>query len=1004
MIIERYFENPHCLHVNTMPNRSYYIPCRDREEALGADPRKNSSRMQTLNGVWDFAYFPSVHDLKTEFWNPAERTKIHFDTIPVPSAWQMHGYDTHQYTNVRYPFPYDPPYVPHNNPCAVYHRTFSVDPNEGTCHFLNFEGVDSCFYVWINGKFTGYSQVAHCTSEFDITEFVREGQNEITVLVLKWCDGSYLEDQDKFRMSGIFRDVYILTRPAEHLTDFTVTTTLSDSCSKAVIHASLEFFEKKVPVEYTLLDAAKKTICSGTSENGAPVEIHLDHPVLWNAEQPALYTLLLETPGEVIANEVGIREVTVKDGVLCLNGQRIIIRGVNRHDSSPTDGPAVTQEHVIADLVLMKQHNINAIRTSHYPNSPYFPELCDRYGFYVIAEADLESHGVVTLYGDDADFSKIAGAEQFEESFVDRSELLYSRDKNRPSILIWSIGNESGYGKNAEAALAFLKNADKTRLTHYESTYAFPKDYICDYSNLDLHSRMYASCEEVETYCSNPDNKKPMIQCEYSHAMGNGPGDLEAYFALTQKYPNYCGGLVWEWCDHAILTGKAADGRDMYAYGGDSGEFPHDGNFCMDGLVYPDRRIHTGLLEYKNVLRPARIRKGPDPKTYIIKNMMDFSNLKDQIDITYKITVDGKTFSKGVVDDFYTDLLPHHEKILKIDCDIPEEGNWFIKFLFFQKKEDETALKGYERGFEQLEFGEMKLPVAAESDRKAPFVEETDEFVFIMGESFQYTYNCLTGNFDKLVVNGKDRLSGPMEYNLWRAPTDNDRRVKHSWMACGYDRTIARAYSTSVETTKTKVKITTKLSVSAVFLQRILNIKSEWTIDGAGKISCCMEVLKNSAVPFLPRFGIRMFLPGQMDQVVYYGYGPYESYQDKHHASYFARFATTVRELHEDYIRPQENGSHWGCRRIEVADEQCGWQVLAVDRPVSFNTSCYTQEELTKAAHNVELKESGMTVFCLDYDQSGIGSNSCGPELSPEYKLNNENFTFRFVLKPLERD
>lgn len=1021
MIVETYYENPHALHIGTMPPRAYYVPCEAAETALSACPRCTSQRLFLLNGTWDFAYYNSIHDLTERFYEPGARREG-FTTIPVPSVWQTQGYDRHQYTNTRYPFPYDPPYVPHDNPCGAYVRTFTLDETaDGWRQYLNFEGVDSCFYVWVNGHFVGYSQVSHCTSEFDVTAHVHPGINELAVLVLKWCDGSYMEDQDKFRMSGIFRDVYLLTRPAQHIRDYTVTTPLSDGYTKARVQVSLAFADQTIPVRYSLYDADGAAVAAGTAGDGC-IDIPVEHPVLWNAEAPYLYTLLLETDGEVIAERVGLREITVKDCVVRLNGQRIVFRGVNRHDSSPLDGPAVSFDHVLHDIELMKQHNVNAIRTSHYPNAPYLTELCDRYGLYVVDEADLECHGVCNLYGSDAFYSKLAMDPRFEEAWVDRIKLLHARDKNRPCVLMWSMGNESGYGTNVEAALAYIKSVDQTRLTHYENDYVLEEGFTPDRSNLDTVSRMYPGCDTIEAYCrdgggmgiqirdtatgkdrwedyaQHETGKKPFILCEYCHAMGNGPGDLEEYLQLTLKYDSFCGGFIWEWCDHAIYMGKTADGRDKYYYGGDFGEFPHDGNFCMDGLVFPDRTVHNGLREYKNVIRPARIERDGDG--WRIRNMRDFTNLKDLLTVRYEITCDGAVCARGVIDDpAALDVAPHEVKDLPFTLPDLPKGRVLIRFLYEQKAAGAFTPAGYELGFDQVEltsFAPAVLPAAAGEVR----VEEDGDRIILTGNDFRYVYNTLTGVFDEMVAGNRTLLDKPMSYNLWRAPTDNDRNIRHRWQEAGYDRTIARAYETDITEEGGAAVLRTTLSISAVYLQRLLDITVEWRVDGEGRVACTLDAHKNPVIPFLPRFGLLLFLPEGMDRVAYFGYGPYESYVDKHRASWLGRFESTVAAQHEDYIKPQENGSHWGCEWVTVEGGGSGLRVLAQADPISFNASPYTQETLTHCAHNYELTPSGHTVLCIDYRQSGIGSNSCGPALIDKYQLNEEQFQFQFVLCP----
>lgn len=1015
MIVKNYFEDPKALHIGTMEDRAYYIPYPAGSDIRSED-RSSSQRFQLLNGQWDFKYFNSIYDVAEEFYIPGFDLSC-FGKIPVPAVWQNHGYDRHQYTNVRYPFPYDPPYVPVENPCGAYVRQFEVDADKGGLRkYINFEGVDSCYYLWINGKFVGYSQVSHSTSEFDITDFVHAGTNTIAVLVLKWCDGSYFEDQDKFRMSGIFRDVYILYRPQKHIRDFFVKTVLSDSCKKADITVELEYLNsQQLEVDCALIETGSgKEIAKGKA-SGGNIAIKVENPLLWNAEEPNLYTLSLKTADEIIAVKVGIREIKIVDRVVYVNGEKIKFRGVNRHDSNSVTGPAVTVDDMLLDLKLMKQHNINAIRTSHYPNAPVFTELCDKYGFYVIAEADIESHGTTSIFSGGQNgntFPLLAHDPTYEESILDRVRKNVKRDKNHPSVVIWSLGNESGYGRNFESALRWIKSYDLSRLTHYESAHYPPTGYKADFSNLDLFSCMYASIEYITDYFEKKNGDKPFIQCEYVHAMGNGPGDIEDYHDLIRKYDGFCGGFVWEWCDHAIYMGRTAEGRGKYLYGGDFGEFPHDGNFCMDGLVYPDRRVHTGLIEYKNVLRPLRlVKENPEEGKYTFRNMLDFTNIKDFLYISYRVEKNGEIIKEGSIEDeSILNIKPHQEKVIYLTLDEVKEGDCHIKFDYIQKKDLPFTGKGFLLGFDQVKLSAdstgltedriRSLIGASEAVKVVMSCKESDRYIEITGENFKYTYNKLTGAFDKLVYRNNTILEKPINYNIWRAPTDNDRNVRNKWQECGYDRTVARAYGTQVSQEDGNIRIITELSISAVYIQRILDISTEWNIGADGAISVNMQVEKNMETPFLPRFGLRLFLPEQIDNVEYFGFGPYESYADKRRASYVGKFTAKVGDLHEDYLKPQENGSRWGCHYVKLTSDS-GIGLLAVnDEPFSFNASNYTQEELTNKMHNFELEKSGSTVLCLDYAQSGIGSNSCGPELIEKYRLNAQRFHTTMILKP----
>ena len=642
MIVPRYYEDLSVLHENTMPARAYYVPASIRMDNL-MEHREKSDRMQLLNGTWKFRYFNSIYDVQDSFFEKDYDTE-NFDEIQVPSVWQMAGYDAHQYTNIRYPFPFDPPYVPQDIPCGAYVHTFNYGRDENAPKaFLNFEGVDSCFYVWINGSYVGYSQVSHMTSEFDITDLLQDGTNTVAVLVMKWCDGSYLEDQDKFRMSGIFRDVYILKRPEQTIRDYHIKTKIEGMLAK--VELDMKFYSP-ANVKISIEDRNGAVVAVGSiSEDGTSV-LEIASPELWNTENPYLYKLILETEHEVIVDHIALRKIEIKDQTIYLNGQKIKFRGVNRHDSDPVTGFTISLEQIKTDLILMKQHNFNAIRSSHYPNAPFFYEMCDKYGFMVIDEADIEAHGPFMIYRkDDTDYNrfkrwneKIADDPVWQTAIVDRVKLMVERDKNRFCIVMWSMGNESAYGCNFEKALEWTKKFDPDRITQYESARYRNYDKTYDYSNLDVYSRMYPALSEIREYLDK-DGSKPFLLVEYCHSMGNGPGDFEDYFQMIQNNDKLCGGFVWEWCDHAIAHGIAENGKTIYAYGGDHGEEIHDGNFCMDGLVYPDRTVHTGLLEYKNVYRPARVisyDKGSG--RLVFHNYMDFDDLKDYAKISYELT------------------------------------------------------------------------------------------------------------------------------------------------------------------------------------------------------------------------------------------------------------------------------------------------------------------------------------------------------------------------------
>lgn len=1019
MIVPKHYENLHVLHENTMPNRSYYIPASKRMDDL-AENREHSDRMQLLNGDWHFRYYDSIYDLQDTFYE-TDFPLDEFDILPVPGVWNMHGYDDQQYTNIRYPFPLDPPFVPHENPCGAYVHRFMYQKDENAPKaYLNFEGVDSCFYLWLNGRYVGYSQVSHSTSEFDVTDFLEEGENRLAVLVLKWCDGSYLEDQDKFRMSGIFRDVYLLKRPEQSVFDYFVTTDIKENTAEVRIR--LNYIGDSVPTQMTLYDEQGTLVGEGTAEavnheDGYTHEavIRIEHPVLWNPEAPYLYVLIIHAGNEVITERVGVREIVVRGTVIYVNGKQIKFRGVNRHDSDPVTGFTIGLEQMKKDLFLMKQHNFNAIRTSHYPNVPYFYQLCDQYGFFVIDEADHESHGACQIYCEhNEDWDKhvevwnepFADNEAWMEPTMDRTQRCVMRDKNRPCVVIWSMGNESAYGCTFEKALAWTKSFDPTRLTHYEGSYYYNRNKKYDFSNIDMYSMMYRTIEtSMEDMQDVPD--KPFLLVEYSHAMGNGPGDLEDYFHMIQAVDQVCGGFVWEWCDHAIYKGQAENGKAMYWYGGDHGEYPHDSNFCLDGLVFPDRTPGTGVIEYKNVYRPARI-TAYDSTTgeAIIHSYMDFVDLKDYCTAGYQVTCDGIVVSSGTIE--MESVAPRTDAKLSIPVTVPEAGRCFLKVTYYLKDAEEIRPAGFVLGFDEIALANrdsrnqtnVKLWSAGNAAaEQVPAVEESDRFLTIQSEGFTYVYHKLTGVFESMKFHGSDVITRPMNVNIWRAPTDNDKKIKLEWMDAQYDRCMTRTYETSYEIVNGEVRIHSVMAVLAPSVQRLMNIDAVWTISGQGAVTMRMDVARDMRFPELPRFGIRMFLPEEMEEVCYCGIGPMESYCDKRIAGSYGVYAGKVADMHEDYIRPQENGSHCDCDYVTVSSDRLMLSAVGA-KAIAFNASVYTQEEMTEKKHNYELIPCGSTVLCLDYAQAGIGSQSCGPKLMEQYQLDEETFTFEMKLIP----
>lgn len=987
-----YHENTGVLHLNTEPNRNYYIPF-----TKGTDPfvwREESDRFHLLNGQWDFKYFSDFRDyLENE-------NVTYSDKITVPGNWQLQGFDHPDYVNTRYPIPYNPPFVPDENPCGVYHRFLDVSLKEGTDLLLNFEGVDSCFYLYVNNEFAGYSQVSHMTHEFNITKYLKDGRNELKVVVLKWCDGTYLECQDKWRMSGIFRDVFLLERPVNRIRNYKVETE-----NDGDVKITFDFTGSSVHLKALILDAHGNTVASGETDN-RELLLKVENPVLWNAEWPYLYKLILETEQEVIGDRIGFRKVEIINGAVCLNGIPIKIKGTNRHESHPETGFYVPWDFALRELSLMKQHNINAIRTSHYPPAPWVLQLCDEMGFYVIDEADNEAHGSVEAshtVDNNWDYSGIcllANEPDFDKEILDRVQMMVARDVNRPCVIFWSLGNESGYAKSFEMAARWIKSNEPSRLVHYESIHemdCFPKA-VDSPETLDVVSRMYPSPEWIENdFLKDEKEKRPFIMCEYCHAMGNGPGDLEDYWQVFYKHDRLAGGLIWEWCDHGLKIGEDANGNPKFAYGGDFHELIHDGNFVMDGLVYPDRRPHTGLKEVKNVYRPLRCELvNAEKGLFKFSNMLDFRNIKSLLNsVNFEVTENGKLICQG---SFRPDIpaktsleifVPEIEKTVSEISSRKEHGEIFVRFDY-----EDIDKAGFSVGFDQVKLCEKTADENQCASSENVTVTEDSREIKMEGENFTYRFDKRLAQFASLVFDGSELLDKGLEYNAFRAPTDNDCNVKRDWYKYHLQSQITKVYNVSVSGNA----IRTETSLGWLVYKNSFRLISEYTVSGDGTIRFKSQVKITDKREYLPRFGLRFFLNKSFSDVTYYGYGPHESYEDKHRSTFKGLFSSKVADQYEPYVRPQENGSHWGTSFVSVESDRLKLTVTS-PKDFSFNVSEYSQEELSGKAHNWELEKSGSTILCADYKMSGVGSNSCGPYLAEKYQFNEKEFEINFSLK-----
>ena len=964
----RYHHDPKAFRVGELPSRAYMIPFPETEKE--SREREESPFFHTLCGEWKFLWKPSLYDMDDFYKNGYDLSG--FGTVTVPETWQAHGEDYIQYQSSPYPFIPEPPYVPEKNPCAAYVKDFSFSPVEGKRYELHFEGKDSCVYVFLNGAFIGYGESPHNDSAFDVTAHLRCGENRLSVLVLKWCTGTYLDDQDKIRLSGLFRDVYILERAADGITDFTLKTDIEGLLSLRV--------ESESPVVAEVYDGDELLY------SGAASEIRVDSPHLWSAEDPYLYTLVLRSAGERITHRFGFRETEVKDGVYLVNRKPVKLYGVNRHDSNPETGYVTDPAFMMRELMLMKQHNVNAIRTSHYTNDPRFYELCDRLGFYVMSEADLECHGFTYL---DC-WDRIVDDPFYAKMIHDRIYRMHGALKNFTSITIWSLGNESAWGRNLRDEALWLKKNDITRPVHYEGachkfTGKSEEEQRDIDACLDFASRMYPTFEEIAEHLACPTVTKPFVLCEYSHAMGNSCGDLAVYDELFSSSDTFAGGFIWEWCDHAMpLTDE--NGVRYYGYGGDFGEHHHLHNFCMDGLVAPDRRPHSSLLEAKAVFAPIRVTMNGDG-TLTVKNRNLFTDLS-RYDLQFTVTVDGAETDVGLIDlnpaagESLTAVLPIREEY---------EGEHAVLTVRVLLKDSEIWA---EAGHVVTAFS-FPLPGKKPEAKKAataPTVEETRTAYVIFGKTplgteFRYTFRKDDGLLHSLAANGRELLAATVQKSCFRAPTDND-------LAPSMSRNVSVAWATNrkfgnIAYTETAIQHFTcnvqdgcaVLSGDFLFGTQghkfVTRGTIEYRIDGNGKLSISEKSVVNDALPyFLPRYGYTLLLNDPVSDISYFGYGPRECYLDKCSHALLGQYDYTPDDPLDAYEFPQECGSHAGTESLSL---KCGDVTLRVGGdPFSFSASRYDARDVSAAKHLKDLKSGDVLYLNLDYKMSGVGSGSCG--------------------------
>ncbi|MGG6314359.1 glycoside hydrolase family 2 TIM barrel-domain containing protein [Paenibacillus macerans] len=1007
--LEKNWENLSCLHINRQPARASFIPYGSAETAQ-AGKRSRSPYYQTLNGMWKFRYHRSLREISDRFFE-AETDASGWDNLIVPSCWQTNGYDQLHYTNVNYPIPYDPPFVPDDNPAGVYVRDFNLPEawTEKETHIV-FEGVNACFYLWVNGQFAGYSQGSRIPAEFDLSAYVQAGCNRIAVLVLKWCDGTYLEDQDVWRFSGIYRDVYLLSRDKAHVRDAFHKTLLSADLKEGKLRSEIET-TGSLHIQAELRDPDGKPVAQqGAQVDGQGViELHVPQPQLWNAEEPRLYELILLAGAEVLRFRVGFKKVEIADGIFKINGRAVKLKGVNRHDSHPELGQTIPVNHMIKDLKLMKRHNVNAIRTSHYPNDPRFLDLCDEYGFYVIDEADLECHGVTSTGAlEEGAFHKLTTDPNWKGSFVERAVRMVERDKNHASVIIWSMGNESGYGPNHIAMAEWTKARDASRPVHYEGAatrYYGDPNTEC----LDMDSRMYPSVPEIEQYALDEKNAKPLFLCEYSHAMGNGPGDLQDYWNVIYAQPKLMGGCVWEWCDHGIAA-ETPNGESYFAYGGDFGDKPNDGNFCIDGLVSPDRKPHTGLLELKQAVAPVLIEADvTEQGRFLVRNRYDFIDLS-HLAVSWKLERGGELLRQGRTAPLTAG--PGEAQPLTLPYELPRElpGPFVLTCSVRQQQDNRWADEGYEIAFYQFELPGHAASAAvtrAEGDHYAKFMEASEQngMLIVKGFDFEHIFDLQCGMIRQMSKHGVALLERPARFNLWRAPMDNDMSIRKEWEAAGLDHAAMKVYGSGWERRPdASIEARTDFSLASYSYEPFLRGTAVWTFAPTGEVMLAVHADVREKLPFLPRFGLELTMPKGTEEIEYFGYGPHESYIDKRASVRKGKYLLTVDDMFENYVMPQETGSRYGTEWAIASSELGMGLKFAAPQPFSFQALHYTPEDLTAAKHTYELKRRPETIVSVDYKMSGAGSNSCGPQLAEPYRFAEKSFDFELAIEPVFKE
>ena len=956
---------------------------------------KDSQKKISLNGEWDFKYVDAP-ELSPEGFEQSGACEG-WDKIDVPSVWQLRGYDKMHYTDVLYPFPVNPPHVPDENPTGIYKKTVVLDEQwmeKDTV--LKFHGVDSAFDVWVNGKHVGFGKVSRLPSEFDITGFVKTGENDITVRVYKWSDGTYLEDQDMWWLSGIYRDVELINEEKNAVLDLRVNGTLDDSYKNGFFTAGITMKQAGTNLGWKLSYKGKTVLEGELVSEGKDICIEAEIPEVhtWTAETPELYEFTVMTENQEVTVRCGFRKIEIKDKNFRVNNQVILLNGVNHHDYNPREGRRVTREQMESDIRLMKQYNINAVRCSHYPANEYFYDLCDEYGLYVINEADLECHGFEWV----ENYTWITDDETWKDAYVDRSVRMVKRDRNHPSIIMWSMGNESAFGCNFRSAAEAIRELDDTRLVHYEG------DFEAEVT--DVYSTMYTrlkGLKEIAEYQIKGD--KPHVMCEYGHAMGNGPGGLKAYQDMYRKYKRLQGGFLWEWYDHGIYTEEKD--KKYYKYGGNYGDFPTNGNFCIDGILMPDRTPSPGMEEYKQIIAPVEITAVEGSMNKIqIRNYYDFLNL-DTTTLYWEVKAEDQTIQDGIVEGL--SVAPHEGKIITLPItafELQENTDYYLNLTVCQKEERNYAPAGYEIKKVQIPMQIRKDGFSVRETADKLQVTEGQGVLTVENSRVTAKFSTVFGKLISFGKDGKEYLTEGPRMNVYRATIDNDMYKKEDWMNKYFiQKPVEETEYVSCLKEDDKVIVQIGTFFSCYNQSWGFECDYTYTVYSCGQMKVEIQgkaVQRGKLEPaFLPRIGVIMKGNKNFQKAMWYGMGPGESYVDSKAASIMGIYENTVDGMMTDYVFPQENGHHEQVKWFRIGDGKDGL-LCKMEEKLGLNLANYTDESLEKAQHPFEIEKADDVIIHLDYRQSGLGSNSCGEEQLEENKVKLQDFAMAFTVQAAE--